>query len=136
MLNVFKNALQIVSQLFRSKPTEYISNSGKGDKEVSGRFVRLEKTARGLTVVVNDGTREIRVSWRMSEYTADHVMRLVNGATVYVPSAYLSELSDHVDSDEAISLSEFLEWCSLVNLVVWNRSDNTVRIADDVLNNG
>jgi hypothetical protein len=132
MLNVFKNALSIVNQLFRGKPTEFISNSGKGDKEVSGRFIRLEKTARGLTVVVNDGTGEKRVSWRMSEYTADHVMRLTTGLVVNVPSSYLSELSD----DGSTTLGEFLGWCSLVNLVVWNRSDNSVRIADDVLSNG
>jgi hypothetical protein len=132
MLNLFRNALSIVNQLFRSKPTEFISNSGKGDKEVSGRFMRLEKTARGLTVVVNDGTREIRVSWRMSEYTADHVMRLVSGATVHVPSSYLRELSE----DGETTLGEFLAWCNLVQLIVWNRSDNTVRIADDVLSNG
>jgi hypothetical protein len=131
MLNVFKNALQIISQLFRSKPTEFISNSGKGDKEVSGRFVRLEKTARGLTVVVNDGTGEKRVSWRMNGYLADRVLSLSAGATFRIPSANLRELSD----DGETTLGEFLGWCSLVNLIVWNRSDNTVRIADDVLSN-
>jgi hypothetical protein len=132
MLNVFKTALQIVNQLFRSKPTEFISNSGKGDKEVSGRFVRIEKTARGLTVVVNDGKTERRVSWRMSEYTADHVLRLTTGATINVPTNYLRELAD----DGETTLGEFLAWCNLVQLIVWNRPDSTVRIADDVLNNG
>ena len=132
MLNVFRNALSIVNQLFRNKPTEYISNSGKGDKEVSGRFVRIERTVRGVTVIVNDGTGEKRVSWRMSEYTADHVMRLAAGATLHVPDNYLRELSECGETN----LAEFISWCSLVNLVVWNRSDNSVRIADDVLNNG
>ncbi len=132
MLNVFKNALSIVNQLFRSKPTAFISNSGKGDKEVSGRFVRLEKTARGLTVVVNDGTAERRVSWRMSEYTADYVIRLATGSTINVPTNYLRELSD----DGSTTLGEFLKWCFFSGLVVWNMTNNTVCIADDVLSNG
>ena len=132
MLKTFRSALSIVSQLFRSKPTEYISNSGKGDKEVVGRFVRLEKTVRGLTVVVHNGETEKRVSWRMSEHTADYVMRLTVGATLHVPSHHLRELDDTGNE----TLGQFLSWCDLFKLIIWERSQNTVRLADDCIVNG
>jgi hypothetical protein len=130
MVKCIQTALRIVNQLFRGKPTEYISNSGKGDKEVKGRFVRLEKTVRGLTVVVSADGVERRVCWRMSDHTADYVLRLTQGYAVQVPAGYRSLLCD----DGSTTLGEFLGWCRLVNVITWEHSTGVIRLADGVNN--
>lgn len=130
MIKCIQTVLRIVNQLFRGKPTEYISNSGKGDKEVKGRFVRLEKTVRGLTVIVSADGVERRVCWRMVDSTADYVLRLAQGYAVQVPSSYLSA---HCD-DGSTTLGEFLGWCRLVNVITYEQQTGIIRLADDVNN--
>lgn len=128
MVKCIQRALWIVNQIFRGKPTEYISNSGKGDKEVKGRFVRLEKSVRGLTVIVSAAGIEKRVCWRMSDHTADYVLRLAQGYAVQVPTGYRSLLCD----DGSTTLGEFLGWCQLVNVITYEQQTGVIRLVDGV----
>ena len=69
-----EQTLAIVRQL-KNAGYHWLSNSGKGDKEVSGAFQTVQKSVRGLTIIVRDAAGKVsRVSWRVSQSVAVGVL--------------------------------------------------------------
>ena len=69
-----EQTLAIVRQL-KNAGYHWLSNSGKGDKEIFGVFQRVEKSARGLTIIVRGvAGKMMRISWRVSQNVAVNVL--------------------------------------------------------------
>lgn len=76
-MRVWQSVLSITRQLRRigNAPCGWLSDSGKGVKELGGIFSRVERTARGLAIVLQGGRR---VAWRVSQSVASLVVYVLN----------------------------------------------------------